>query len=620
MCGILGKVSANSNIDKDLFDIQCKLITHRGPDDSGIWISDDNRVALGSRRLAIQDLTFNGHMPMLNSDKSLIIAFNGEIYNYPTLKIELINHGYEFRTSSDTEVVLFAYQEWGTECLNKLNGMFSISIYDKLKNLIFLARDRAGEKPLYYKFDNDGLEFASELKVLLADPSCDRNLNLKCFENYLKFGYSLTDQSMVDGINKLEAGNYLIYNISKNKVEIKRYWNLPEFNNQEYQKTEALVDKLDKLLSESVKRQLISDVPIGVLLSGGVDSSLITAYAAEHSTGRIKTFNISFEGFGKFNESNYAKIVSQYFGTEHIELSGNDISFEIIDQLIEYFDEPLADSSMIPTFLLSSQVKKHVTVALGGDGGDELFGGYSNYKSLLKFASVKKNIPKIFRDNIGKIIKHIPSGIKGKNFLLNFSNGIHDSFNIEKFFHDSDLNNILSDNYKSKFLKRSFNLPICDFNTNDDPIYVATSYDFKHYMCEDILVKVDRSSMANSLELRAPWLDKDLIEFAFSEVPSSLKANENRLKILPKLLSAKKLPADLNIERKQGFSIPINNWLRDKWYQDFKLELIDLPREIFNTKYILNQFENSKYGLSNQHKFYSLIILNKWLKKYKIKF
>jgi asparagine synthase (glutamine-hydrolysing) len=610
MCGIAG--SHNSNrVNIDCFNKQLQSIIHRGPDDSGIWENYNSTIALGSRRLAIQDLSANGHMPMLGSDGRYIIVFNGEIYNFPELKKTLIQKGFSFKSNSDTEGILLAYILWGPKCLEYLDGMFAIAIYDNETKDLFIARDRAGEKPLYYWKHPDGFDFGSELKVLFQNPLLKRKINPVALKQYFSNGYTLGEVSFIKDVYKLPAAHYLIYNTNSLLLSVNRYWSIPKLENHTKSK-EELTEELDGLLSGSVKRQMLSDVPLGVLLSGGVDSSLVTAYAAEH-TQKVKTFHISFEGFGKYNESAYAKQIANYYDTEHIELSGNELSFDLIDKMLDYYDEPMADSSMLPTFLVSQLTKKYVTVALGGDGGDELFGGYTNYRIASDHKKYKK-IPQFVRSLIASSASLLPSGIKGRNFLMTLPGDEYDRFLYNRLFDNGIIKSSLHKDIWKEIGKLNVQSTI---NKSGDFIYDMTKFDFENSLAEDMLVKIDRASMALSLEMRAPFLSKDVIEFAFSQVPDYLKTDNSSLKILPKDLLKKKLKIDFDVERKQGFSIPLNEWIGNKWAKDFYNEINCFP-EIIDKKYALSLFDNIKKGYSNSSKLYSLVILSKWIKKYNI--
>jgi asparagine synthase (glutamine-hydrolysing) len=612
MCGILG-VYNKSGIVLEQFLKQRDSISHRGPDDAGLWISDDCQIGLASRRLSIQDLSSNGRMPMVSSDSNFIIVFNGEIYNYLELKSALVDLGFSFNSNSDTECVLNAYIAWGTNCLTRLTGMFSIAVFDIKKNYLFLARDRAGEKPLYYWSHHNGFSFSSELKQLLIDNDLPRKLNFKAVKQYFEDGFAKGEVSFIDDVYKLSSGHYLIYDLNYERLEIFKYWDVPVYSNNNVIKDD-LLEQLDALLSESVRKQMISDVPLGVLLSGGVDSSLITSYAVEN-TSDLKTFHISFDGFGKFDESAHARQVSEYFGTNHYELSGNEIEFEMIDEMLEYFDEPLGDSSMLPTFLVSKLTKEHVTVALGGDGGDELFGGYLTYATLLSDRYSLLHSSKYLSNFFDFTGSKMPAGMKGRNFLLNTRGDKYERFLNNRIFDKYSFKEIFAPDYfkELELLKSKIEIEI-----SDDFLYDITKYDFKNYLCDDILVKVDRASMASSLELRAPFLDSHLIEFAFSQVPSYLKIGEGSLKILLKDLLKKRIPSkEFDFNRKQGFSIPLNDWIADKWHENMLQEISELP-SIFNRDFIYKMCLNVKRGYSNSSRLYAIIVFSKWMKKYNI--
>lgn len=614
MCGIIGSISKNI-LNKELFYKQLSCIKHRGPDDDGYWFNKEGTAGLGSRRLAIQDLSKNGHMPMLSQDGRYVIVFNGEIYNFPELKVTLAQKGFFFKSNSDTEGVLYAYMLWGYQCLEHLNGMFAIAIFDNLTHDIFLARDRAGEKPLYYWINRDGIEFGSELKVLLQNPLLNRKLNLMALRQYFKLGYAGGDVAFVDGVNKLLPAHYLVYNAENKNCKVERYWSVPKQQINNYGK-EELVEELDNLLSRAVQRQLISDVPLGVLLSGGVDSSLIAAYAGEHSEKKVRTFHISFDGFGKYNEAEYARKVASFLNTEHIELSGNDIPYDIIDHLLDYYDEPLADSSVFPTFLVAQLTKQHVTVALGGDGGDELFGGYTHYQMGLAHKKLM-NVPAFLRNQISNAASLLPPGFRGRNYLMNFEGDEYSKVQNSKIFDDITLKKILDVAFGAQLQSVNLNP---DIIKDGDYIYNITKYDFEHYLPDDILVKVDRASMAVSLELRAPWLDRDVVEFAFGRVPDQFKVTPSEKKLLPKMLLKKKLPIGLDVNRKQGFSIPLNDWIQSRWRLNFLEDLNTLPEHIFNKKYVLSLYKNALKGYTNSSRLFAIVLLNKWLKKYSIEF
>lgn len=611
MCGILGVLKFNS-INISVFEKQLNVIKHRGPDHGGHWFNENNTLGLGSRRLAIRDLTSNGNMPMISSDNNYIIVFNGEIYNVKSLRRSLIKHGFKFKSNTDTECVLNSYLKWGSDCLKRLEGMFAIAIYDKRQNILFLARDRAGEKPLYYCKNNLGFTFSSEIKQLLLDNDIQKKINRKALKQFLEDGYVKGKESFVENIFKLQSGCFLIYEIENSNISINKYWEIPPKKSSKKSLNDNL-EKMDYLLSLAVENQMISDVPLGVLLSGGIDSSLVASYAAD-KVKKLKTFNISFSKHKKFDESDYARKVANYLGTEHVELDASNLDLNLIDELVEFYDEPLADSSMLPTYIVSKLTKEYVTVALGGDGGDELFGGYSHYLNFSKRINALEFSSKYLRKPIEKIATSLPIGFKGRNFLLNSLGDPYERFKTNRLFDKFSLKKILEDEYYQEFCELNTKVEI---DKTEDIIYDFTKYDFQNYLTDDILVKIDRASMASSLELRSPFLDKNIIEFAFSEVNSELKVSSNRLKILPKELFKKRLPINLNLERKQGFSIPLNDWISNEWFEYFINEIDELEK-IFNKEFVLKMCVNIKKGYTNSSRLFALIILNKWIKKYKI--
>ncbi len=617
MCGILGFASQNAIFDSDKLLLGSSLLRHRGPDDSGKWVSEDSRIFFAHNRLSIVDLSSNGHQPMSSSNGDLIIVFNGEIYNYIELSKILSDKGYVFQSKTDTEVILAAYLEWGEECTTFLNGMFAFAIYDSIKKIIFLSRDRVGEKPLFYQFDNGIFRFSSELKGLFEDASLERKVNPKSLDCYLAMGFTPGEMCILTGFNKLPPAHSLVFNLENNSINIKKYWNLPA-NENSLDNEIGLVDELDNLLNNSVKQQLIADVPVGVLLSGGIDSSLITAFASRH-IDELKTFNVRFPDNQKFDESFHARKISKFFGTEHIELEASPINVDTLIKLARQFDEPIVDSSLIPMHMVSELVHQHCKVVLGGDGGDELFGGYEHYSRLLLIYKYYKFLPKLFRQTVSSVSKKtMPLGMKGKNWIQSLSYDLNNEVPLIANYFDS-LN-------RKKLMKNSFSFwdVVAEdilsqrMPQNKDLLQRLTRMDFYNYLTEDILVKVDRASMLNSLEIRAPFLDKNLIEFAFSKVPSHLKATSKNKKILLKSLTRRVLPTDFENNRKQGFSIPINDWLKKGRFRDFFYNVLLDPQTTFDRKTVEELFKNQDRGFNNGERLFALLMFELWKREYKI--
>jgi len=418
MCGIVGYASIDRPFPLPLLLQMRDALRHRGPDDEGVWRSEDGRVALGHRRLAIIDLSPAGRQPMTDSSGRLQIVFNGEIYNYQDLRRELETRNHVFRTATDTEVILEAYLEWGDDCLRHLNGMFALALYDRAERRLLLARDRAGEKPLFYRCNEGTVIFGSELKALLADPSCPRVLDPEALDFYLAFGYVPGDRCLLAGIQKLPQGNALAFDLTSGQMRTWAYWELPPPANDPVAEDE-LVDELERILLDSVRLRLIADVPVGIMLSGGVDSSLVVAMAARATSRRVKTFTITFPGHGSFDEAPYAREVARHFDTEHVELAAEMATVDLLPELARQYDEPIADSSMVPTYLVSRLIRREATVALGGDGGDELFGGYWQHTWVQQQARMGGWIPRpakrLARSAVSRLL---PVGTKGRNYLF----------------------------------------------------------------------------------------------------------------------------------------------------------------------------------------------------------
>jgi asparagine synthase (glutamine-hydrolysing) len=616
MCGIVG-IASKVNIDNySWLNGARDTMIHRGPDDAGEWWSDNGNIGLGHRRLSIIELSNAGHQPMLDFYNRYVITFNGEIYNFQELRIILINLGFIFNTYTDTEVILNGYRAWGPEVLSKLNGMFAFCIYDIEKNSLFIARDRAGEKPLFYSLVNNVFKFSSELKALLFKQT--NYVNYDSFDCYLSMGFVPGNLSIVKGVNKLPPAHFLQFDLNSGELEIRRYWQIPEFNNQKIDEDE-LIFTLDELLNDTIKKQLVADVPIGVLLSGGLDSSLITAFAAR-SKKDLKTFTVRFPGYSQFDETKHARLISNHFNTNHIELDAADATVDILPLLAKQFDEPIIDSSMIPTYLVSNLIKSHCTVALGGDGGDELFGGYNHYSRLLMLENKLKFIHPIIRKNAAIFSEiFLPLGFKGRNWMqglnIDFSTGLP---LIASYFDKLTRKKLLNNNQLTlnAELIRQGRIPI-----TQDIIQRSTRTDFENYLPEDILVKVDRASMLNSLEIRAPFLDYRIIEFAFSRIPTSLKANTSNKKIILKKLAKKLLPNEFDFNRKQGFSIPLSEWLkRGSWINYFEDVLLSDNDTIFDKKLVLQMINGQKNGRSNSERLFALVLFELWRKEYNIKF
>lgn len=617
MCGIAGYAdSAGSSISVVHLKAARDALTHRGPDDAGLWTSDDQRVGLATRRLRIIDLSERGHQPLVGTNDD-VISFNGEIYNYQELREDLRDH-WAFRSETDTEVIIAAYAHWGMDFVERLNGMFAFALADMRRRRLILARDRAGEKPLYYLRRGTQLLFASEPKALLRFPGVERRLDPQGLNEYLAFGYQRPDRSAFMGIQKLQPGQIATYHLDTGAFEVATYWQLP---NLERAGSADSLHQLEVLLERSVRQRMIADVPLGISLSGGLDSSLVTAMAARHRPQGLSTFTVGFEGEPDHDERRFARVVAQQFGTDHHELViDRDVS-ALLPELIEQFDEPLADSSIVPTFAIARLIRQHVTVVLGGDGGDELFGGYRHYQRVLRLASARR-IPRLARAAIAAGARsYLPIGRPGRTLLTGVAGDEVSSFAATVgLFGERDrawllsrrIRNAIDDPGAPERRRREL-VP-----TARGPIDRLTRLDFLTYLPDDILTKVDRATMRVSLEARAPWLDHTLIEFAFGSVATGDKVRGQELKWLPKQLAARVLP-DLAVQRKHGFSIPLRKWIVTDWREHLEAATSKLEAEdVIERGRAAQLIQGQRSGFSNSERLFALLALGQWMLKYEV--
>jgi asparagine synthase (glutamine-hydrolysing) len=621
MCGIVGTGSTAALPNRSWLAVGRDAMTHRGPDDAGEWWSADGRVGLAHRRLSIVDLSPLGHQPMHLVERGLSIVFNGEIYNHNELRQDLAALGFTFHSHSDTEVLLVAYAAWGEECLSRLNGMFAFALYDYPRRTLFLARDRAGEKPLFYRLANGTLQFASELKALMANPANPRSINAEALDCYLAMGYVPGERCMLRGFNKLPPAHAMRFDLQSGKAEVWRFWQLPQLETTSLTNCDedALLDELENLLEDAVRRQLVADVPVGVLLSGGVDSSLITAMAVRASS-QVQTFTIGFPGRAKLDETEHARLIARHFGTCHTELMADDATADLLPRLALQFDEPMVDSSMIPTFLVSQLVRQRCTVALGGDGGDELFGGYGHYSHLQWMQKKLGAIPRPLRKGIALAAeKLLPVGFKGRNYFQSLGVNLDNDLPLISSCFDVNTRRRLMTAHRNWSPAAEPVLKNC-LQLSTDLLQRATRTDFVNYMAEDILVKVDRASMLNSLELRSPLLDYRLIEFAFGKVPSRLKATEFNKKILLKRLTARVLPPNFDRQRKQGFSIPMAEWLKSGPFRTLFHDVLRDRQCSFDAATIEGLLRGQDKGQSNGERLFALVLFELWRREYGVTF
>jgi asparagine synthase (glutamine-hydrolysing) len=611
MCGIVGRVSFGGQVDADLLSRQSASLEHRGPDAMGQWCSDDRRVGLAHRRLSILDLSAAGTQPMTNSAGTCRIVYNGEIYNFRELREQLSGLGHSFRTGTDTEVVLAAYDQLGSDCVRQLHGMFAFAIHDGRKNVLFCARDRVGEKPFFYRKDTNSFAFASELKALLLDASHPRQIDPEAMDAYFAFGFVPGDLCMLRGFAKLRAAHTLTLDLASGGMQMERYWALPEYQ-ESARRDEDLLDELDHLLNESVKSQLVADVPVGILLSGGIDSSLVAAAAAA-STQHVRTFTVNFPETPGFDEGPAARAVAAHLGTDHTDLTIEQAHPDLLDFLSRQYDEPIADSSMIPTYLVSRAIREHATVALGGDGGDELFGGYPHYRWLQRQASLVRMIPHPALRAISRIGQRMTIGARGRNHLIGTAGSLaHRVSHTNLYFDAGSRTRMLaaaSVAARAEHIKET----LCIATS---PSRVAARVDFLTYLTDSVLVKTDRASMAASLEVRAPFLDVRMIEFAFGSVPERLKVGSKGTKIILRDLARRHLPAQIALKRKQGFSIPLDDWMKGAWGSFMRDVLADAPPTLFDRQFIASIQTAQSKGYPNANRLYAITMFELWRRAY----
>ncbi|HEV7396903.1 MAG TPA: asparagine synthase (glutamine-hydrolyzing) [Pyrinomonadaceae bacterium] len=625
MCGITGWANLDPRTPpqkgaKELLHAMCERMVHRGPDGEGLMVGTG--IALGMRRLAIIDL-ITGEQPAYNEDHSVSVILNGEIYNYRELRQDLERRGHTFRSESDTEVLPHLYEEYGKEMVQHLNGMFAFALWDAKRRRLFIARDRFGEKPLYWGIFDNTLLFASEPKVLLAHPSVKPSLNLQALRYYLSFDYVPAPLSIYQGINKLTAAHSLT--LEDGRVEIERYWKLSYKKPDKVPSEREAAETLRALLADSVRMRMVSDVPLGVLLSGGIDSSAVTALAVLASTETVRTFSISFAE-ASFDESSYARAVAQHLGTDHHEERFSaELAANLVGEIGSWMDEPTSDPSLVPTYLLSRFTRKHVTVALGGDGGDELFAGYPMYLGH-RFAEIYKRVPSLLRKGLVEpLVRRLP--VKTKNLSFDYrarrfvSSANHDPIVRHHTwfgsFTSSEQEALLSDEIKQHsdgdiYRDARRLAEECDAV---DMIERMQSLDTQLYLAEDILTKVDRASMAVSLEVRAPFLDPRVAEYA-AALPRNYKLRGRKSKYILKRAVEDLLPPFVSRRGKKGFGIPVAEWLKKK-LNPLAHDLLSPERVrragFFDPDYVTRLLSEHEQGLANHRKpLWTLLMFELW--------
>jgi asparagine synthase (glutamine-hydrolysing) len=632
MCGIAGLATIRGGPVPSPAFLQrmCQVMTHRGPDDEGFVVRDG--VGLAMRRLEIIDPQ-GGRQPIHNEDETIWIVFNGEIYNYPDLQAELRTRGHRFYTRCDTEVVVHAYEEWGRACVEHLNGMFAFAIWDQNTQTVFIARDRVGIKPLYYAAHGGRLSFASELKALLIDPSIPRQIDPAALTQYLALEYVPSPRSIFSDISKLPPGHTLVWNRLTGDHHVRSYWDVDlaaSETNGPRKTLDEEADQLRSVLKAAVRRELISDVPLGVFLSGGIDSSSIAAMMADLTPGNVNSFSIGFRD-ASFDESRYARQVAKHLGTNHHELVLEpQMLTDLIPDVVRRLDEPLGDASIIPTYLLSSFTRQHVKVALGGDGGDELFAGYPTLRAH-RLMGWYDRLPRLLRGNvIPSLVAHMPVSLD--NFSLDFMakrfvSGAGDppalrhirwlgSFPAEErgALLKPDVLSSLEEDPVSELVRTHLaRQPL------REPLNQILYLDMKLYLEGDILVKLDRASMMASLEARVPFLNVDVVEHV-ARLPLSLKLRGLRSKFLLRHAIKDRLPAEILNRKKKGFGIPVSRWILGPLNEQFRSALAPSrikAQGLFEPAAVTRLLDDHLAGRRDNRKpLWSLFMFEHWYENY----
>ena len=625
MCGICGIFYKNTDRRPDIQILKrmCDSMVHRGPDDEGQVVRGS--AGLGMRRLSIIDLS-TGHQPISNEDDSLWIVFNGEIYNFPSLRKELESCGHRFKTDTDTETILHGYEEWGESVCHRLNGMFGFAIWDLKKKSIFLARDRIGIKPLYYYEDREKWVFGSEIKAILQCSDILKTIDPQALNNFLTFEYIPSPRSIFKEIRKLQPGHWMT--LSDGEKDIRPYWRLTP---EEKAWTEAdAKERLRELVKDAVRLRLVSDVPLGAFLSGGIDSTTVVSQMAGLMTQPVKTFSIGFKE-SSYNELKYARAVAKRYNTEHHEFIVQADALDLTEKLIKHLDEPLGDFSIFPTYLVSKMARDYVTVCLSGDGGDELFAGYDTYRAHHFDRRFYHLLPKLLKNKIlYPASRLLPPRDKKKGIVNSFKRFIEGT-QLPKSLYHARWMTFLKDEERQQLLMPDV---LSEVNPHDPYDFIhgygqemdmlndvtATGYiDVKTYLVDNILVKVDRMSMAPSLEARVPLLDHRIVEFAFS-LPPNLKLRSMDTKYLLKKTFWDDFPSEVQNRDKQGFSIPIKNWIRN----ELKCMMLDLLHEdrlqqqgLFQPAMVSRLMDEHIRGIQNHsHKLWALMVFQQWYDLY----
>jgi len=626
MCGIAGKLNLDSEnpVDNRVLNRMLNVISHRGPDGHGTYVSGP--IGLGHRRLSIIDLSTNGDQPMCNEDGTIWIVFNGEIYNYPELRADLLKRGHVFRSQTDTEVIVHLYEEDGPECVKKLRGMFAFAIWDGWRRRLFVARDRVGIKPLYYAQAPNSLWFGSELKSILVEPEVPREINAAGIRRFLSFYYPAGEETLFKSIKKLPAGHYLI--AESGRVSVSRYWDL-EFTRERWSRSfEEATEELRDLLGSTVKDHMIADVPVGVLLSGGTDSSGVLSLAVQGTAKRMKSFTVGFSGEQIVDERPYARLAAEKFGTDHHEISITAENFwNFLPQYVWHMEEPVCEPPAVALFYISKLAAQHVKVVLSGEGGDEAFAGYPNYPNMLRLQQIRNSVGPL-AGPVGAM-SSLAGRMIGDERLERYGAAMRGTFEQHYFSRTSGptfyFNRDSEQIFCADFLQSAGAVNTTDFVTQltnsvrDQPLLNQMLYvDTKTWLPDDLLIKADKMTMANSLELRVPLLDHKVLEFAAS-LPPAYKVGAGRTKRILKAVFEKAVPNEILTRKKAGFPVPYNRWMRNGLSEPLKEVLLSsqaMGRGYFKRKELEGLLQAHKCKSKRGKEVFSLLVLELWHRRF----
>lgn len=621
MCGISGFFClSDRSLRSDAAEVaadQVRVIRYRGPDAAGTWLGAG--VALGHARLSIIDVSDAAIQPFFDNSGTIALAYNGEVYNFQELRAELEKLGHTFRTNSDTEVIIEGYAAWGDAVVDRLRGMFAFALFDSKQDRLLLVRDRIGKKPLYHAMIDGHLVFGSELKTILAFPGAKREPNLDAIHEYLTFQYVPSPMTAFEGIEKLPPAHMLVAERGK-LVKISRYYSLREPGGQHERPMKELTGELVKHLREATRLRMISDVPLGAFLSGGVDSSAVVAMMAQEASNPVRTFTIGFEEQA-YDERVYAQAVAKRYGTEHTEHTVRPNAMEILPELVYHYGEPYADSSAIPTYYVSKIAREHVTVILSGDGGDESFLGYTRYL-WCRGADVSSKVPPVLGKPLQKLLLALPKGLDRNRYARRFrglasrlyDRRSHRYEQVISYFSDAAKNEIYAGDFRDKLSTSSLDRLDQYFDKAQTMVEGAAYADIHTYLPDDLMVKVDVASMANSLEVRAPFLDHKLMDWA-ATIPEHQRFAGTEPKSLLKKAMEPYLPHDLMYRPKMGFGVPIDKWLRGEM-KDFAYETLLSPaaraRGLFNMDVVKETLDRHVAGEGHAPRLWALLMLEMW--------